>query len=130
MAVVAHEAETAPGRPIDFSRIEFQRNPVELCFQLFAGLADEFVQYYGLVSSSGNIYSTFGWDRILGVIGERCSLQFLLKVGHKSAAEFLDISLDKRLGGRPPEGDSEWLSGAHLSAVLHVVKQPLEIVWN
>jgi hypothetical protein len=67
---------------LDFTKVAFPPNPVELCFQLFTSLCDPaLVPYYSLVSSDGNIYATFGsipgldskalwegWQAVLGVL--------------------------------------------------------------
>jgi hypothetical protein len=81
MLVLSLQATSSPAGVLNFSRIIFHANPVELCFQLFSEFADgDPVQYFALVSSAGNIYTTFGdfrgsadslcvgWDRVLGAL--------------------------------------------------------------
>jgi hypothetical protein len=81
MLVLSFHAEASPGKLLDFSRLVFHPNPVELCYQIFSEFADgDPVQYYAIVSSAGNIYTTFGnfhgsahslclgWDRLLEVL--------------------------------------------------------------
>jgi hypothetical protein len=83
MIVVAFEMNSSKGSGIDFSRILFHPNAVEMCFELFSSMTEgSEVEYFSLVSSSGNVYTTFGnfrgsanslclgWDRILGVLEE------------------------------------------------------------
>jgi hypothetical protein len=81
MIVLSLQVQATPVTAQDFSSITLHPNPVELCFGLFSAFADgDPVQYYGLVSLDGNVYSTFGnfqgspdelclgWGQLLEVI--------------------------------------------------------------